>query len=237
MAATLTFGGISAALAPAIAEAAPPKSSTKSTDRVDKEDAYHAAKYGKPAARAPRCENPTQCDHQEAEKKAYPYQKTADVVDPASKAADAAKAGADGYHAGADKQRDEAKKHNNRGRSGNPAVREPAKNLPKARSLPENFIDWYAKNKYVKAGTRMMGIAAYAANGAADVAGGMSIVDAAHKQGFIATSEAGAAAAGAAAGAACGPFIEVCSPAFALVAKFEAGMVAEEKFDEMYARR
>ena len=173
------------------------------------------------------------CDHKAAETK-KPYEVAADVFEDIDKASEAADAASESAEALREKQWRDTK---NRTRSGNPAVREPAKvTVAKGKPTPRGFLAWYGGNKYIKAGNRFMGPLGYVVNGAVDVANGMPVGKAVHKQGFIASYEFGGELAGAGAGTACGPFIEVCSPVGALVGKGVAGMAAEDAWDRSNQR-
>jgi hypothetical protein len=173
------------------------------------------------------------CDHKAAETK-KPYEVAADVFEDIDKASEAADAASESAEALREKQWRDTK---NRTRSGNPAVREPAKvTVAKGKPTPRGFLVWYGGNKYIKAGNRFMGPLGYVVNGAVDVANGMPVGKAVHKQGFIASYEFGGELAGAGAGTACGPFIEVCSPVGALIGKGVAGMAAEDAWDRSNQR-
>jgi hypothetical protein len=173
------------------------------------------------------------CDHKAAETK-KPYEVAADVFEDIDKASEAADAASESAEALREKQWRDTK---NRTRSGNPAVREPAKvTVAKGKPTPRGFLVWYGGNKYIKAGNRFMGPLGYVVNGAVDVANGMPVGKAVHKQGFIASYEFGGELAGAGAGTACGPFIEICSPVGALIGKGVAGMAAEDAWDRSNQR-
>jgi hypothetical protein len=173
------------------------------------------------------------CDHKAAKTK-KPYEVALDVFDDIDEANDYVKAGSETAEGVREKQWRDT---NNRTRSGNPAVREPAKvTVAKGKPTPRGFLTWYGGNKYIKMGNRFMGPLGYVANGAVDVANGMPVVEAVHKQGFIASYEFGGELAGAGAGTACGPLLEICSPVGALIGKGAAGMAAEDAWDRSHQR-
>lgn len=173
------------------------------------------------------------CDRETAKTK-KPYEVAADVFNDVDEANDHVKAGSESAENLREKQWHDTK---GKTRSGNPAVREPATvTVAKGRPTPKGFLAWYGGNKYIKVGNRFMGPLGYVVNGAVDVANGMPVGEAVHKQGFIASYEFGGELAGAGAGTVCGPFVEICSPVGALIGKGAAGMAAEDAWDRAHRR-